>query len=111
MATEPGYIEQYGSPRAQAYARGIREGGCPECGHDSLMVTQALVATRIDPECWSGYCTCAKRYAEPHPYGCLECGPTVSDIHEPCYCEMCDTEGGCGEPCDCQCHCNCGFET
>ena len=109
--SEPGYIElQSGSARVRDYARGIREGGCPECGHDSLVVTQALVATRVDPACWAGRCTCEDATAMDGTE-CPDCGLSVSGIHAVCDCELCDSEGGCSEPCDCECHCTCEFET
>ena len=36
----------------------IEARGCPDCGHDSYVVTQAYPATRVDPACWEGHCTC-----------------------------------------------------
>ena len=109
--SEPGYIElQSGSARVRDYARGIREGGCPQCGHDSLVVTEALVATRIDPACWSGRCTCADATAMDRTE-CPDCVSSVSDIHEPEF----DRHGFPvweeHNPCDCPCHCECKFET
>lgn len=101
--SEPGYIEmRSGSPRTRDYARGVREGGCPECGHDSLVVMQALVATRIDPACWAGYCTCGEQNREYREglAECPDCSLLVSDIHEP------DS----AEECDCECHCGCAAE-
>ena len=34
---------------------------CPECGHESVVVTSFYPATRVDPECSSGECRCRKR--------------------------------------------------
>ncbi len=82
---------------------------CPACGHPSLITTAHLPATRIDPACWTGYCTCAERnrkYREGATE-CQECGLSVSDLHDPQYFN--DTIEG--MRCDCQCHCGCGFET
>lgn len=115
--SEPGYVEtQSTSQRTRDYARRLREDGCPDCGHDSLVVTEAMVATRVDPACWSGRCTCAERNREMREgrAECPECGLTASDIHEiiDCYCGMAHEsietlENGC----DCECHCGCEFET
>ncbi len=33
---------------------------CSECLHLSVVITQFYAATRIDPECSAGYCTCAQ---------------------------------------------------
>lgn len=111
--SEPGYTElQSASPRTRDYARGVREDGCPECGHDSLVVTEAMVATRVDPACWSGRCTCVDRNREQREGEALGCAECV-DVHELLYCDECwDYHDSFeGLECDCECHCGCDFET
>jgi len=110
---------------------------CPTCHHESFRITSSLPATRIDPACFTGYCTCKRRNAEVAAgrEQCEECGPNVSDIHYG-RCQGCGADiyyqgradhgvlnlfervpARCGpidpptETCDCACHCQCGSET
>ena len=100
------YVElQAASPRTRDYARTVREAGCPECHHDSVVVTQAMVATRIDPACWAGYCTCGSDFQEAKQHGLLPCRDCADD-HDPRYCDEPLTD----ETCECPCHCQCQFE-
>ena len=105
--SEPGYIElQSASQRMRDYARGVREGGCPECGHDSLIVTEALVATRVDPACWAGRCQCIDWFRDRQKHGLIPCGICLA-VHDPGLCDEPVTD----ETCGCSCHCGCADET
>jgi len=89
--SDPSYTEGASpSTRTRDYARRVREDGCPDCGHDTLVVTEAYSATRMEPACWLGRCTCA-------------------DNDD---CAACWEEDEPDRPdCECECHCNCQFET
>ncbi len=74
--------------RRTAFEAEIEGRGCPECGHDSYIVTEAYPETLVDSACWEGRCACKEKNRGGF---CLLCDP------------QCDY-------CECECHCTCDYD-
>ncbi len=69
---------------------------CPECGCASLVITQSLPATRIDPACSAGYCVCRES-----PMLSVCCGaPEHPDVEG--FCSQCRDGTGFERECPCE---------
>lgn len=68
---------------------------CPKCSCRSLVTTQELRATRIDPACSSGYCACREGEMVSVCCGARE-HPEVEN-----FCSACNDGTGFERECDC----------
>ena len=80
---------------------------CPGCGHLTLKLTSYIPADSVDPECWTGFCRCARDNKDEAPLSmccdapprgetesrngqswgvCDHCGD-VTEFTQPCPCE------------------------
>ena len=69
---------------------------CPQCHHDTLVVTGYWPATLIDPSCSTGYCTC--RESEMLSVCCG--APEHPDL--PWSCGSCQEHTGFEQECSCK---------
>ena len=69
---------------------------CPQCHHDTLVVTGYWPATLIDPSCSTGYCTCQESEMLSVCCGAPE-HPDVED-----FCSACNEGTGFERECSCK---------